>query len=252
MTTNSKPVDLRSLPSVLDDMPLNVMLCDRDLTITYVNKASLDGLASLQQWLPVPADKILGSNLDIFHRDPTYQRKILADADQLPRRAHISVGPKVLDLNVRAILDADGAYVGAMATWSDITDKLELEHQVARITSMMENSPTNMMFADRDFTITYMNPASLNTLRSLQQYLPVSVDEIVGSSLDIFHKNPAYQRGILADPGQLPAARTSRSAPRPSTCSCRPSSTRTATTSARWPPGRSSRRSWRSRSRSPG
>ena len=204
MTMSSEHVDLRSLPSVLDDMPLNVMLCDRDLTITYVNKASLEGLAPLQQWLPVPADKILGSSLDIFHRDPTYQRKILADADQLPRRAHIRVGPKTLDLNVRAILDADGVYVGAMATWADITDKLELEQQVARVTSMMENSPTNMMFADRDFVITYMNPASLNTLRGLQQYLPVSVDEIVGSSLDIFHKNPAYQRGILADSNQLP------------------------------------------------
>ena len=204
MTTNSEHTDLRSLPSVLDDMPLNVMLCDRDLTITYVNKASLVGLASLQEWLPVPADKILGASLDIFHRDPTYQRKILADADQLPRRAQIRVGPKVLDLNVRAILDGDGVYVGAMATWADITDKLELEHQVARVTSMMENSPTNMMFADRDFVITYMNPASLNTLRGLQQYLPVSVDKVVGSSLDIFHKNPVYQRGILADTGQLP------------------------------------------------
>ena len=233
-------------------MPLNVMLCDRDLTITYVNKASLDGLASLQQWLPVPADKILGSSLDIFHRDPTYQRKILADADQLPRRAHISVGPKALDLNVRAILDADGAYVGAMATWSDITDKLELEHQVARVTSMMENSPTNMMFADRDFIIPYMNPASLNTLRSARAHLPVNVDEIVGSSLDIFHKNPAYQRGILADAEAAPP-REHPGRPRdPRPAGVARSATRTATTSARWPPGRSSPTSWRSRTRSPG
>jgi methyl-accepting chemotaxis protein len=91
-----------------------------------------------------------------------------------------------------------------MATWEVITDKLRLEHEMARVQSMMENSPTNMMFADRDLVIRYMNPASLNTLRGLQQHLPVAADEIVGSSLDIFHKDPSYQRGILSDEGQLP------------------------------------------------
>ena len=84
---------------------------------------------------------------------------------------------------------------------------------------MMENSPTNMMFADRDFVITYMNPASLETLTRLEEHLPVKAADVVGSSLDVFHKTPAYQRGILADDVQ-PAApgEHQRSARRCSTC----------------------------------
>ncbi|MET0287753.1 MAG: PAS domain-containing protein, partial [Polyangiales bacterium] len=66
--------------------------------------------------------------------------------------------------------------------------------------SMVENAPVNIMCADRDFNIRYINPASTRTLRSIEQYLPVKVDAILGQSIDIFHKNPARQRQILSDP----------------------------------------------------
>ncbi|HVS67677.1 MAG TPA: methyl-accepting chemotaxis protein [Mycobacteriales bacterium] len=197
-------VDLASLRSVLDDLPMRVMLCDLDLTIRYANKATLEGLRGLQEHLAVDVEKIVGTNIDIFHKDPAHQRRILSSDANLPVRSVISVGPEKLDLTVQAVYDDDGAFCGAMATWDVITDKLRLEAEVARVTSMMENSPTNMMFADRDFTITYMNPASLNTLKSLEQHLPIAADQIVGSSLDLFHKNPSYQRGILAEESNLP------------------------------------------------
>ncbi|RNL61378.1 GAF domain-containing protein [Nocardioides marmoriginsengisoli] len=180
------------------------MLADRDFVITYANPATVEGLRGLADWIPVEPDALVGSSLDIFHKDPSYQRHLLADVSNLPRRALISVGPQTLDLSVSALLDEDGEYVGAMATWENVTEKLELEKQVARVTSMMENSPTNMMFADRDFVITYMNPASLETLTRLEDHLPVKAADVVGSSLDIFHKTPAYQRGILADDANLP------------------------------------------------
>jgi methyl-accepting chemotaxis protein len=190
--------------SMLENAPTNVMFADRDLVIRYMNPASLQTLRGLEEHLPVKADDIVGSSLDIFHKDPSYQRKILGDERQLPRRANIQVGPETLDLLVSPIRDETGAYIGAMATWEVITDKLRLENEMARVQSMMENSPTNMMFADRDFVIRYMNPTSLETLRTLEEHLPVKADDVVGSSLDIFHKSPAYQRGILADEGQLP------------------------------------------------
>jgi methyl-accepting chemotaxis protein len=190
--------------SMLENAPTNVMFADRDFVIRYMNPASLETLRTLQEHLPVPVDEIVGSSLDIFHKNPAYQRGILASDANLPRRANINVGPEVLDLLVSPIRDKDGNYIGAMATWEVITEKLRLENEMARVNSMMDNSPTNMMFADRDFVIRYMNPKSLETLRTLQQHLPVPADQIVGSSLDIFHKNPAYQRGILASENNLP------------------------------------------------
>jgi methyl-accepting chemotaxis protein len=190
--------------SMLENAPTNVMFADRDLVIRYMNPASLETLRGLEAHLPVKADQIVGSSLDIFHKDPSYQRGLLGDDANLPRRANIQVGPETLDLLVSAITDDNGTYIGAMATWEVITDKLRLENEMARVQSMMENSPTNMMFADRDLVIRYMNPASLETLRGLEDHLPVKADQIVGSSLDIFHKSPSYQRGILGDDANLP------------------------------------------------
>nr|WP_246319583.1 methyl-accepting chemotaxis protein [Nocardioides kongjuensis] len=190
--------------SMMENSPTNMMFADRDFVIQYMNPASLETLRSLEGVLPVKADEVVGSSLDIFHKSPAYQRGLLATAEHLPRRANIMVGEETLDLLVSAITDANGEYVGAMATWEVITERVRMEQEVARVTSMMENSPTNMMFADRDFVIRYMNPASLTTLRSLEGALPIKADEVVGSSLDIFHKNPAYQRGLLATAEHLP------------------------------------------------
>ena len=59
---------------------------------------------------------------------------------------------------------------------------------------MLENAPTNVMLADRDLKIIYMNPASLTTLRKLERFLPVKADDVIGTTIDAFHKNPAYRR----------------------------------------------------------
>lgn len=80
--------------------------------------------------------------------------------------------------------------------------------EAARVQSMMENSPINVMYADRDLVIRYMNPASTRQLRELQQHLPVPVDAMIGQSIDIFHKQPAHQRAVLSDAKNLPRRAT--------------------------------------------
>jgi methyl-accepting chemotaxis protein len=77
-----------------------------------------------------------------------------------------------------------------------------LEGSIA--TQMIEDAPINVMFADNDGIIRYINRQSMQTLRRLEKHMPCRVDELVGQSYDIFHKNPAHQRALLADPRNLP------------------------------------------------
>jgi len=61
----------------------------------------------------------------------------------------------------------------------------------------------NVMIADNDLNITYMNPAVAALLREaeaeLKRELPrFSVDGLIGSNIDIFHRTPSHQRGMLA------------------------------------------------------
>ncbi|MCB9623976.1 MAG: hypothetical protein H6721_10250 [Sandaracinus sp.] len=69
---------------------------------------------------------------------------------------------------------------------------------------MLESAPTAVMFADRNLVIRYMNPKTRQLLRPFEAHLPCGVDQIVGRSIDDFHRRPGHQRAILADPASLP------------------------------------------------
>jgi methyl-accepting chemotaxis protein len=74
----------------------------------------------------------------------------------------------------------------------------------ARMVGLADRVPFNVMFADLDLKIQYMNPASLRTLETLEKYLPVRSTEIIGQAIDIFHKDPRRVRRILSDLRNLP------------------------------------------------
>lgn len=195
---------LAALGAMVAEMPTNVIMADKDLRITYANPASIKQLTALQQYLPVPVSELVGQNIDVFHKNPAYQRGMLANPDNLPHQAQIQVGPETLDLLVSAVKDADGNYLGPMVTWEVITEKLRTENEMVRVQNMMDNIPINVMMSNTDFEIVYMNPASYNTLKQIEHLLPAKTDEIVGQKIDIFHKNPEMQRRIVSDPSNLP------------------------------------------------
>lgn len=190
--------------AMLDNAPVNIMLADTDLVIQYLNPASVKTLKGLENHLPIRVDDMVGQNIDIFHADPSFQRNILADYKSLPRRAVIELAGEKLDLLVSPTYDADGQYAGPMVTWDVVTQQIKSEREAAEKTAIVENAPINIMLANTDGTIVYMNPASTNTLKTIENILPIPVDKIVGSSYDVFHKNPAHQRKLLGDPKNLP------------------------------------------------
>ncbi|MFZ9886788.1 MAG: methyl-accepting chemotaxis protein [Myxococcota bacterium] len=78
------------------------------------------------------------------------------------------------------------------------------EMTLSALRQMLDNAPVNVMFADTEGVIRYMNETSRRTLRQLEPYMPLTVDELIGSSYDVFHKNPGRIRALLADPRNLP------------------------------------------------
>jgi len=196
--------ELSVAKAMSENSPINIMMADENLTITYVNPASLDTLRTLAAHLPCKPEEVIGQSIDIFHKDPAYQRRILSNPQNLPVRTNIHLGDQTADLLVSATYDEAGSYLGPMVTWEVVTEKRRLEASAAEKTAIVENAPINILLADLSGTITYMNPASEKTLRSIEHILPVPVSKIVGASYDIFHKNPAHQRRILGDASNLP------------------------------------------------
>lgn len=66
----------------------------------------------------------------------------------------------------------------------------------------VEGLTTNVMLADEKMNIVYLNPAVRTFLesaeRDIKRELPnFSVANLVGENIDVFHKNPAHNRGML-------------------------------------------------------
>ncbi len=201
-----KPIeDAARVQAIVENAPINIMFADtKDFNVQYMNPASFKTLKSIEQYLPVSAEKVIGNSIDVFHKNPQHQRKLISDPNNLPFHSQINLGPETLDSEVSAIHDSEGNYIGAMVSWKIVTQELALKKRSQQLAGYVENNPSNMMAANKDLIIRYMNPASVKTLKTLEQHLPVKVDDMIGQSVDIFHKNPAHQRKILSDPKNLP------------------------------------------------
>lgn len=78
---------------------------------------------------------------------------------------------------------------------------------VFELRQIVDQMPNNVIACKLpDFTITYMNNGTKKLLGQLESagLLPCPVSEIIGKSIDIFHKDPSHARRILSDPKNLP------------------------------------------------
>lgn len=139
-----------AIHDMMDGLPFNVMYCDRELVIKYLNPRSAQTLKSLESLLPVPVSKIVGSKIDVFHKNPAHQRKLLSNPKNLPHRAQISVGTEVLDLLVSPVLDAKKNYQGAMVTWELITERLKMEETKVAVENAVSRMVTEFSNNARD------------------------------------------------------------------------------------------------------
>jgi len=202
------------MQAAVDNAMTPFMMVDLDLVITYTNEATIallnkhsDALKSLYTGFSV--DNIVGTCIDIFHKDPSHQRKLLSDPSNLPYSTDIQVGPLSFALNVTAQIDSAGNYIGTTLEWSDVTELRVKESAVARLQGTVNGAMTAMMMVDRDFFITYANQSTLDLLKKHEAalatvYAGFKVDNLIGTCIDDFHKNPQHQREFLANPANLP------------------------------------------------
>jgi methyl-accepting chemotaxis protein len=163
-----------------ENSPVNIMFADPDLKIQYMNPASTNTLKTLQKFLPVPVEKMVGQNIDVFHKNPSYQRGLLADPKNLPRTAHIAVGPETLDLLVSPIFDQNKNFLGSMVTWSVITEKLAQEKREKDLTEGLK--------------------VTLNTVNQNAQALATASEELTATSqqMSANSEETAAQSNVVA------------------------------------------------------
>ncbi len=197
--------DLR-IRSALDTCKTNVMVADENYVIVYMNNAMLEMLqaaeADLRKEIPsLDSKKLIGSCIDIFHKNPAHQRRIL-DVLTTTIETDITVAGLSFHLVVTPIIGANGRRQGTVVEWKNETAAKAAEEAALRVRSALDTCQTNIMVADENYKIVYMNETMLEMMRrnesDLRKLLPAfDSKKLVGACIDIFHKNPAHQRGML-------------------------------------------------------
>ncbi|WP_269471118.1 methyl-accepting chemotaxis protein [Sulfuriflexus mobilis] len=211
----ARETEVARLQGTVDGAMTAIMMIDRDLVVTYANDATLKLLRKYETELKglypgFSVNGLVGSCIDMFHKNPAHQRGLLSDPSNLPFSTDIQVGPLTFNINATAIMDQNGSYVGNALEWSDVTETRKKELEVARLQSAVDGAEANLMLCDEDLNITFANPAVVQMLRNrqteLRQIWPgLNVDNLIGTCIDGFHKNPAHQRALLSDASRLPA-----------------------------------------------
>jgi len=118
----------------LENLSSNVMVADNDLNIIYVNKAMREMAHAVQDDFrrDVPsfdAGRLLGANIDSFHRNPAHQRNLLAGLDKT-FTSQISIGGRTLRISANPMVDAGGKRLGTVLEWADRTVELGIEAEI--------------------------------------------------------------------------------------------------------------------------
>ncbi|WP_161973629.1 methyl-accepting chemotaxis protein [Hwanghaeella grinnelliae] len=190
----------------LENCNANVMVADSDLNIVYMNATMMQMMqnaeADLRKDLPMlDARNLIGQNVDVFHKNPAHQRGLIQGLSQTLTTT-IHVGGRIFDLIANPIRGTNGERLGTVVEWADVTEERAREAREARIRSALDNCNANVMVADNDMNIVYMNTTMVQMMKNaeadLKKDLPaLDTNSLLGQNVDVFHKNPAHQRGII-------------------------------------------------------
>ncbi len=202
-----------AVKNALEVCNTSVMMADKDYNIMYMNKAVTRMMSSaeadIRTALPnFDARSLIGTNIDTFHKDPSHQRRML-DGLKDTYSANINVGPRIMKVTATPVFGEDGERLNTVVEWSDLTEVLAkqeaddaLAAENARIKQALDNVTANVMVANANLEIIYMNDAVVAMMRNAESDIRTdlpqfSVDTLDGANIDVFHKNPAHQRGLL-------------------------------------------------------
>jgi methyl-accepting chemotaxis protein len=121
----------------LDACSTSVMIADADGIINYVNPAVLTmfqaAQSDIRQALPqFEAQRVLGSSIDLFHKNPSHQHQLLNNL-QGTHSTQIKIGRRIFALKATPIIAANRARLGTVVEWLDRTLEVAVEQEVAEI-----------------------------------------------------------------------------------------------------------------------
>ncbi len=123
--------------TALDIITSNVMMADENYNISYMNdtmKAMMRTAESeLRKALPqFDSSKLIGANIDIFHKNPAHQRRMLEGLSST-FQTDIAIGNQKFHLIATPVIDKHSKRIGTVVEWRNETVEKAIEEEVANM-----------------------------------------------------------------------------------------------------------------------
>jgi methyl-accepting chemotaxis protein len=124
--------------SIIQGTKINIMVCDNNQAITFVNNSLLalfgQHLPKLHKVIPgFDPEKLVGKNINLFNINPDATHNLFVQAASRPDHAVINVLDLVFDLKTFPITDNKGKVTGFTVEWVDITLKKQALKEIDRV-----------------------------------------------------------------------------------------------------------------------
>lgn len=131
-TANADRVQL-----AMDCTTASVMIADADFNIVYCNPSMVQTFQKVesdirQVFASFDSRKLVGVNMDIFHKNPAHQRSMVANLKDTVK-TKIKVGPCTFDLVASPIFNSQQQRYGTVIEWKDITTELKVEEEISEL-----------------------------------------------------------------------------------------------------------------------
>ncbi|BCG64561.1 MAG: methyl-accepting chemotaxis protein [Methyloprofundus sp.] len=144
------------IKQALDNVSSCVMVANNNLDIIYMNNTVTDMFTDaeqqIQQQLPnFDASKLLGANIDQFHKNPAHQRGLLQHLDST-FSSELIIGGLTMGFVANPVLDDQGTRTGIVVEWLNRTHEVKIEQEIAELVSSVQqgNLSSRIETADKD------------------------------------------------------------------------------------------------------
>ena len=181
--------------TALDNVSSSVMMADPELNIIYMNKtvAKLfkDAESDIQKELPdFRADELLGACIDVFHKDPSHQRRLL-EALSNTFTSDFKLGGRTLRVVANPVIDEDGRRLGTAVEWTDRTLEVAVEEEIYSIVGSAKQGDLAQRITTDDKTGFFL---------SLGEGMNDFIDTVESTFTDIASAMSAMAEGDMTKP----------------------------------------------------
>lgn len=126
----------------LENVQSSVLIANADLEIIFANTAAkklfTDAERDLQKQLPnFSVDKLLGTNIGIFHRNPLHQRNLLSNL-QNSATLELELAGHTMQVIATPVISNHGERIGYVAEWLDRTQENKIEREIEALVNSVK------------------------------------------------------------------------------------------------------------------